>query len=51
MNPGAARPAPVRSDDQRERSQRSQNQRLSALIEEAGFSHAGLARRVDQLGI
>jgi tetratricopeptide (TPR) repeat protein len=26
------------------------NQRLSALIEEAGFSHAGLARRVDQLG-
>ncbi|WP_370094659.1 regulator [Streptacidiphilus sp. MAP12-20] len=26
------------------------NQRLSTLIEEAGFSHAGLARRVDQLG-
>ncbi|MCL2554221.1 MAG: regulator [Actinomycetia bacterium] len=27
------------------------NRRLSALITEAGFSHAGLARRVDQLGI
>ncbi|MEY9843609.1 collagen-like protein [Streptacidiphilus sp. MAP5-3] len=26
------------------------NERLAALIEEAGFSHAGLARRVDQLG-
>lgn len=51
ISPGVARPAPVRSDDQRERSRRSQNQRLSALIEEAGFSHAGLARRVDQLGI
>ncbi|MFC5908079.1 regulator, partial [Streptacidiphilus monticola] len=24
---------------------------LAALIEEAGFSHAGLARRVDQLGL
>ena len=30
---------------------RSHNQRLAALIEEAGFSHAGLARRVDQLGL
>ncbi|MFC1416733.1 regulator [Streptacidiphilus cavernicola] len=30
---------------------RSQNQRLAALIDEAGFSHAGLARRVDQLGL
>lgn len=30
---------------------RAYNQRLSALIEEAGFSHAGLARRVDQLGV
>ncbi|WP_329131035.1 regulator [Streptomyces sp. NBC_01476] len=27
------------------------NSRLAALIAEAGFSHAGLARRVDQLGI
>ncbi|WP_405017071.1 regulator [Kitasatospora sp. NBC_00070] len=27
------------------------NPRLAALIEEAGFSHAGLARRVDQLGL
>lgn len=30
---------------------RTHNQRLAALIEEAGFSHAGLARRVDQLGL
>src|SRR5581483_5158206 len=30
---------------------RAYNQRLAALIEEAGFSHAGLARRVDQLGL
>ncbi|WP_234327473.1 regulator [Streptomyces sp. NRRL WC-3742] len=28
-----------------------QNAQLAALIEEAGFSHAGLARRVDQLGL
>jgi hypothetical protein len=27
------------------------NSRLAALIAEAGFSHAGLARRVDQLGV
>jgi tetratricopeptide (TPR) repeat protein len=31
--------------------ERAHNQRLAVLIEEAGFSHAGLARRVDQLGI
>ncbi|WP_354639821.1 regulator [Kitasatospora camelliae] len=31
--------------------QRTQNPRLAALIEESGFSHAGLARRVDQLGL
>ncbi|MFD6281039.1 regulator [Streptomyces sp. NPDC060209] len=31
--------------------QRTPNRRLSALIAEAGFSHAGLARRVDQLGL
>ncbi|WP_299530848.1 regulator [uncultured Streptomyces sp.] len=32
-------------------SQRNPNRRLAALIAEAGFSHAGLARRVDQLGL
>jgi hypothetical protein len=32
-------------------SQRSPNRQLAALIAEAGFSNAGLARRVDQLGI
>ncbi|MGF1431787.1 regulator [Kitasatospora sp. LaBMicrA B282] len=37
----AARPEPSRA----------QNPLLAALIEEAGFSHAGLARRVDQLGL
>ncbi|MFD3607572.1 regulator [Streptomyces atroolivaceus] len=31
--------------------QRIPNRRLAALIAEAGFSHAGLARRVDQLGL
>lgn len=31
--------------------QRTPNRQLSALIAEAGFSHAGLARRVDQLGL
>lgn len=31
--------------------QRTANSRLGALIAEAGFSHAGLARRVDQLGV
>jgi len=31
--------------------QRAQNPQLAALIEESGFSHAGLARRVDQLGL
>ncbi|MFC7221156.1 regulator [Streptomyces polyrhachis] len=30
--------------------QRTPNRRLAALIAEAGFSHAGLARRVDELG-
>ncbi|GAA4845945.1 regulator [Kitasatospora terrestris] len=30
---------------------RPQNPLLAALIEESGFSHAGLARRVDQLGL
>ncbi|MEO3973055.1 regulator [Streptomyces sp. CAU 1734] len=32
-------------------SQRIPNRQLAALIQEAGFSHAGLARRVDQLGL
>ncbi|MFJ5215058.1 regulator [Streptomyces sp. NPDC088354] len=32
-------------------SQRPPNRQLAALIAEAGFSNAGLARRVDQLGI
>lgn len=32
------------------RSERRPNHRLAGLVEEAGFSHAGLARRVDQLG-
>ncbi|MDI5967464.1 regulator [Streptomyces sp. SL13] len=32
-------------------SQRTPNRRLAALIAEAGFSNAGLARRVDQLGV
>jgi hypothetical protein len=31
--------------------QRTPNRRLAALIAEAGFSHAGLAKRVDQLGL
>ncbi|MFI9624376.1 regulator [Streptomyces sp. NPDC052042] len=31
--------------------QRTPNRRLASLINEAGFSHAGLARRVDQLGL
>ncbi|MFJ8075807.1 regulator [Streptomyces sp. NPDC096176] len=31
--------------------QRTPNRQLAALIAEAGFSHAGLARRVDQLGV
>ncbi|WP_431946366.1 regulator [Actinacidiphila sp. bgisy167] len=32
-------------------SQRPPNRRLATLIAEAGFSNAGLARRVDQLGV
>ncbi|MFI1863588.1 regulator [Streptomyces jumonjinensis] len=32
-------------------SQRIPNRQLAALIQEAGFSNAGLARRVDQLGL
>src|SRR3954452_869830 len=44
----AERSRPV--DPRLSQAARSHNQRLAALIEEAGFSHAGLARRVDQLG-
>jgi len=51
QRPHDQRPGDQRPGDPRPQDQRSQNQRLSALIEEAGFSHAGLARRVDQLGI
>ena len=49
----AAQEAPraPRSSLERSQAARSHNQRLAALIEEAGFSHAGLARRVDQLGL
>lgn len=32
-------------------SQRTPNRQLATLIAEAGFSNAGLARRVDQLGL
>ncbi|GHF42695.1 hypothetical protein GCM10018790_20670 [Kitasatospora xanthocidica] len=45
--PGA--PAPGRSGGHS--GPAPQNGQLAALIEEAGFSHAGLARRVDQLGL
>ena len=53
MSPGPTRPVPHQAPQPEVRSQadRSQNARLAALIEEAGFSHAGLARRVDQLGL
>jgi hypothetical protein len=59
MSPGSSRPVPYQASPPEVRSQaevrsqtdRSQNARLAALIEEAGFSHAGLARRVDQLGL
>ncbi|MFD8479659.1 regulator [Kitasatospora sp. NPDC059673] len=43
--PRAAEPADAPSGG------RAQNPQLAALIEESGFSHAGLARRVDQLGL
>ncbi|MEU8925148.1 regulator [Kitasatospora sp. NPDC048545] len=42
-------PAPARSTGHS--GPAPQNGQLAALIEEAGFSHAGLARRVDQLGL
>ncbi|MFJ4669376.1 regulator [Kitasatospora purpeofusca] len=51
-----ARPVPERHVPERPPTERhqtagTQNLQLAALIEEAGFSHAGLARRVDQLGL
>ncbi|WP_245687483.1 regulator [Streptacidiphilus griseoplanus] len=48
--PPAAEPRPAPGGSPRA-ADRSHNQRLAELIEEAGFSHAGLARRVDQLGL
>ncbi len=43
--------APERPDPPAPAAGRAQNPQLAALIEESGFSHAGLARRVDQLGL
>jgi tetratricopeptide (TPR) repeat protein len=61
QSPPEPRPAPARplatatagpaSAERRVSAGRTYNQRLASLIEEAGFSHAGLARRVDQLGV
>ncbi|MEY9963621.1 hypothetical protein ABIA33_001654 [Streptacidiphilus sp. MAP12-16] len=48
---GPPRSAADRSQAARSQAARSHNGRLAGLIEEAGFSHAGLARRVDQLGL
>ncbi|MHA6759372.1 regulator [Streptacidiphilus sp. PAMC 29251] len=48
---GVERPQVERAQVERAQVARSHNQRLAGLIEEAGFSHAGLARRVDQLGL
>ncbi|MFE4972186.1 regulator [Kitasatospora sp. NPDC056651] len=44
-------PAPVPARGAGHSGPAPQNGQLAALIEEAGFSHAGLARRVDQLGL
>ncbi|RAJ43554.1 hypothetical protein K353_01810 [Kitasatospora sp. SolWspMP-SS2h] len=43
--------APERTELPAPAAGRAQNPQLAALIEESGFSHAGLARRVDQLGL
>ncbi|MFJ3215949.1 regulator [Kitasatospora sp. NPDC086801] len=48
--PAAPAPAPVGGHSGHS-GPAPQNGQLAALIEEAGFSHAGLARRVDQLGL
>ncbi|MFJ4090298.1 regulator [Kitasatospora sp. NPDC089913] len=45
------RHVPERAPAERHQTAGTQNLHLAALIEEAGFSHAGLARRVDQLGL
>ncbi|MFC5664461.1 hypothetical protein ACFP3U_15890, partial [Kitasatospora misakiensis] len=45
------RHTPERPATERHQTAGTQNLQLAALIEEAGFSHAGLARRVDQLGL
>lgn len=47
--PTVAAPPPARRD--RTNRQVRPNGKLAALITEAGFSHAGLARRVNQLGL
>ncbi|MFC8720864.1 regulator [Kitasatospora sp. NPDC057198] len=53
--PTGAAETPPRAPEQAEppapAAGRAQNPQLAALIEESGFSHAGLARRVDQLGL
>ncbi|MFE7564267.1 regulator [Kitasatospora sp. NPDC057500] len=51
--PGPERHAPERRTppERHQPAGTTQNLQLAALIEEAGFSHAGLARRVDQLGL
>ncbi|WP_328957110.1 regulator [Kitasatospora purpeofusca] len=49
--PGPERHVPERPPTERHQTAGTQNLQLAALIEEAGFSHAGLARRVDQLGL
>ncbi len=48
---GPERHVPERPTTERHQTAGTQNLQLAALIEEAGFSHAGLARRVDQLGL
>ena len=51
----AAAPRPRRQETAQQMTerpaQRTPNRQLAALIAEAGFSNAGLARRVDQLGL
>ncbi len=46
-----AQPMPTEPPGTRPSPQRTHNRQLAALIAEAGFSNAGLARRVDQLGL
>jgi hypothetical protein len=51
-SPAVARPAPPPAQPPRQaRGATPENSRLAALIAEAGFSNAGLARRVIQLGM